>query len=46
MEYISVKKDDVSTSQKLSKIGLFLIAITGSLFYIINLVLLISYTLF
>lgn len=44
MEYISIKKDDVSTSQKSSKIGLFLIAVTGLLFYIINLVL-ISYTL-
>lgn len=38
MECFSVKKDDVNTSQKSSKIGLFLIAITGSLFYIINFV--------
>lgn len=34
MEYFSVKKDDVGASQKSSKIGLFLIAVTGSLFYV------------
>lgn len=33
MEYLSAKKDDVKiTSQRSSKIGIFLIAVTGSLF--------------
>lgn len=35
MDYLSIKKDNVNTSKESSKIGLFMIAATGLLIYII-----------